>query len=159
MRYTFADVQREIARKLESLFEEAKPDEVNPAWVTQAIFADHPSIAGEDTDFYRVCSHVKVRDEVRQQLNRLTARLPDSQLTLEGFEHLQEYYAVPRNGEAIHVRIDLLDDDEIEAKIQEHESRGRGMLEHAAELRRYLDLRRLMRAQPHFSSASVRPHA
>lgn len=153
--YAFADLQREISAKIEWLRDNNGPT-LHPDWITQAVMSDHPDIAGQDADFYTCCSRVSIRKEVREQINKLAA--PDSkdspQLSLEGFEHLQQWYIVTRDKTQVAVRIEHLTDDEIEAKANEYENMGRSLLQHADELRRYKELRRADIRLAHFSSPS-----
>lgn len=150
--YAFADLQKEIGAKIEWLRNNNGPT-LHPDWITQAVMADHPDVDGKDADFYTCCSRVSIRKEVREQINKLEA--PESknsnQLTLEGFEHLQQYYVVKRDNEQVAVRIDNLTDSELEAKATEYENMGRSLLQHSDELRRYRALRRADIRDAHFS--------
>lgn len=141
--YSFAEVQREIAAKIEWLKDNNGPV-LHPDWITQAVMADHADVDGKDADFHLCCSRAQVRNEVRQQLNKFKPQETPTatQLVLEGFERLQHYYLVPRDGEQVAVRIDELSDEEIDAKAEEQETMGRACFQHADELRRYKDLRR-----------------
>lgn len=70
MNYSFAEVQREISAKIEWLIDNNGPV-LHPDWITQAIVSDHPDVDGSDADFYRCCTTAQVRNEVRQQINKL----------------------------------------------------------------------------------------
>lgn len=151
--YSFTDLQREIAAKIEWLRDNNGPT-LHPDWITQAVMADHPDISGPDADFYACGARVSIRKEVREQINKLEA--PESklnrQLTLEGFERLQQYYVVKRDNEQVAVRIDHLTDAEIDAKADEYEAMGRSLLQHSDELRRYKTLRRADIRMAHLSA-------
>lgn len=145
--YTHKDLEQEVCAKVAALREEGV-ETMHPDWIAQAIITDHSDIHGEDADFYLCCSRRDVRAEVRRQLNRMKpAPEPesDNQLTLEGFERLQEYYLVTRDREQLAVRIDLLTDAELEEKALELEAMATGCREHAAELRRYRSIRQAQR--------------
>jgi len=60
-----------------------------------------------------------------------------------GFESevLQDRYAIKRKNERVHVFLKSMTDLEIEAKAQELETQARGLVRHAAELRRYISWR------------------
>lgn len=142
--YSIKDLQEEIAKKIEWL-QRNNGATLHPDWITNAVIADHPHISGEDKDFYTCCSRAEVRNETRRQLNRYRAKPdaePDPQLTLEGFDRLQQYYLVDRDETQVAVRIDQLTDEEIYAKAAEYEAMGRGCFQHAQELYRYVELRR-----------------
>jgi hypothetical protein len=142
--YSFTQVQREIAAKIEWLKDNNGPF-LHPDWITTAVMSDHPDVDGKDADFHICCSRAQVRNEVCQQLNKFKPAadpLAPMQLVIEGFERLQHYYLVPRDGEQVGVRVDELSDDEIEAKAVEQETMGRACFQHADELRRYKDLRK-----------------
>lgn len=141
--YSVKDLQSEIAKKIEWL-KCNNGSTLHPDWITGAVLSDHQDIHGADRDFYACCTRLEVRNETRRQLNRYRAKAeaePDEQLTLEGFNRLQEYYLVDRDETQVAVRIDNLSDEEIDAKAVEYESMGRGCFEHAQELYRYKELR------------------
>lgn len=153
--YSFTDLQREISAKIEWLRDNNGPT-LHPDWVTQAILSDHSDITGKDADFHLCCSRISIRKEVREQINKLDA--PESkinkQLSLEGFEHLQQYYVVKRDGEQVAVRVDHLTDAEIETKAREYEAMGRSLLSHADELIRYRALRRADKRAAHLGAVA-----
>lgn len=153
--YSYSDLQREIGAKIEWLRDNNGPT-LHPDWITQAVMTDHPDVTGADADFYTCCSRVSIRKEVREQINKID--MPESksnkQLSLDGFEHLQQYYVVKRDQEQVAVRIDSLTDTEIEVKATEYEHMGLSLLSHADELRRYKDLRREETKSAHVASHS-----
>lgn len=150
--YSISDLQTEIGSKIEYLREHNGPV-LHPDWISQAIFADHPNIKGQDADFYKCCAWTTVRREVRQQINQAESDPKKRQLSLEGFEHLQDYYVITRDKEQVAVRVDELTDTEIESKATEYDSMDRACLAHADELRRYKDLRRDKQFQATFTRA------
>lgn len=150
--YSTTDLQREISEKIEYLRTHNGPV-LHPDWISQAIFADHEDIRGADAEFYRCCAWTTVRREVRQQINQVESDPRDHQISLEGFEHLQDYYVVTRNKEQVAVRVDHLTDSEIDVKANEYDSMGSTCLAHADELRRYKDLRRDKQFEATFTRA------
>lgn len=141
--YSTKDLQAEIARKIEWL-KYNNGATLHPDWITQQVLSDHPDITGADKEFYTCCSRAQVREETRRQLNRYRAKAeaePDSQLTLDGFTRLQQYYLVDRDQTQVAVRVDDLTDDEIDEKVDELQGMGRGCFEHADELLRFKELR------------------
>jgi hypothetical protein len=141
--YSLKDLQLEITAKIEWL-KQHNGETLHPDWITQAIMSDHEDIEGKDREFHRCCSRLSVRKEVTQQINKIEPmrRGEINQLTLEGFDYLQEYYVVARDKELVGVRLDRMTDDEIESKALEYESMARACWMHANELRRYRESRR-----------------
>jgi hypothetical protein len=111
------------------------------SWVTQEVVNAHNDISGSDVEWYQLCAYTKIRDVVRECVNRYKVKPTlekDEQLLLgQQFEHLQVAYAVIRKDEPVFVPIHLLTSDEIEAKAIELEKMGTGCFKHADELRRY----------------------
>lgn len=143
--YSFADAQREISAKIQWLIEN-NGSVLHPRFIAHSVVSDHPDVNGEDADFYKVVSYEKLRDEVRQQINRMKVKTDDEQdsqqqLLMPGFDYLQRRYFVPRDGETCIVKIEEMSDEEIEAKAKEREAMGRACFAHADELRRYRELR------------------
>jgi hypothetical protein len=106
------------------------------------ILAKHESIAGEDVEFYAFCSLEYLEDCVRLAFNRYKLKpeseaRPDPQMLLPGFERLQRYYSIERDGDHRLVPIDELTPEEQSAKVAELRAMGRGCFEHADELERY----------------------
>jgi hypothetical protein len=137
----FSKVVDEIKAVMQQVQDEVgRPDVL---LITQRVLQNHPSISGPDRDFYICCAYRAVRHEVRERANQFPSgpRVHPSQITLEGFEHLQSFYQVSRPNGIATVAIDEMTDDELEEKAREYEAMGRACMEHADELRRYRDLR------------------
>jgi len=116
-------------------------DILNPEWVTNGIMKSHSDIHGSDSDFAICGCRAFVRNEVRKIMNKhknIDDDLP-TQLTLEGFEHLQKYYAVEREKERCMVRIDLLSFDELKRKSAEYRAMGDACHKHADEIDHYAE--------------------
>lgn len=142
--YTLADLQNEIAAKVEWL-RENNGRTLHPDWITTAVLADHPDVYGEDRAFYARCTRQTVREETRRALNKykvVADQQADAQLVLPGFTRLQKYYLVDRDQTQVAVRVDDLTDAEIDAKVAELRGMAAGCLEHVDELLRYRDRRR-----------------
>jgi hypothetical protein len=61
------------------------------------------------------------------------------QFIMPGFEHLQNHYAVTREGEAVGVPLSNMTEKEIKAKSKEYRKMGDGNYAHARELDEYLE--------------------
>jgi hypothetical protein len=57
------------------------------------------------------------------------------QMSLEGFEKIQDYYAVERDGENVHVPLTKITKEELIEKAQMHEEQAAGHTQHAQEIR------------------------
>ncbi len=122
-----------------------------PAWVTQQVLKKHKRISGADKAFYVLCAAEHVRDSVRRVLRKYRPdpeSETDPQLVLPGYDRLQRAYLVNRGNEQVVVRIDLLTDEEIDAKIAEYQRMAAGLKKHANELRRYKQKRRAAISAP-----------
>lgn len=107
-------------------------------WLTHEIIGGRPGIEEDDTEFYRVCAFVHIKDVVKRCVRKFdTKPITDEQLVLDGFEHLQVAYTVPRNGRIELVPVDQLSDVELEARAAEYEAMAKGCRAHARELRTF----------------------
>jgi hypothetical protein len=118
-------------------------------WIAQAICSEHSTgLAGTpDADFWRHCGYVECRDEVRRCINRRAGddkpASDDRQLHLPGYERLQLYYVVTRDGDDVGVPVEELTDQELEAKAATYRSMGAACYRHADEIDRFKRLRRV----------------
>lgn len=142
----FSEVQREITAKIDWLIKN-NGSILHPDSIVYSIFNDHADIVGNDAEFHLCCSYQKLRDEVRQQINKMKVKADEQdvseQLVMPGFEYLQQRYFLKRGDDVCIVKIEEMTDDEIELKANERESMGRACFAHADELRRYKELRRV----------------
>lgn len=111
-------------------------------WIAHEVCEAHnDGLAPNDhSDFWRHSGYKATREEVRRCINRRIGDQPeqaDKQMVFEGFEHLQRYYMVDRDGDQIGVPVQELSDEEIEAKASTYRSMGAACFAHADELDRY----------------------
>ena len=139
-------LRTEIVEILNALAEEHRP--WNPDWITTAICGNHEhglsEINGEDIEFWRYCGQRACREAVRRCINQLAGDRPeqdDGQLVLPGWDHLQAYYTVNRDGTSIGIPVFDLTDIEIKEKAKEYRKMGEGCFAHADELLRFLSQR------------------
>lgn len=137
-----AEVRKFIADKI------AHKEVIAVDWLTHEIVNSRADIEGEDAPFYRVCAYKHVRDEVKACVDKYDAKTPvsDSQLVLDGFEHLQVAYTVERKGITQLVPIDMLTDAELTKRAIEFEDMAKGCRKHALEIRGYVKAREEQRA-------------
>lgn len=111
-------------------------------WITHEVCEAHDEgLAPNDhSDFWRHSGYKATRDEVRRCINRRIGDQPgaaDRQMVFDGFEQLQRYYMVDRDGDQIGVPVQELTDEEIEGKAATYRSMGAACFAHADELDRY----------------------
>lgn len=113
-------------------------------WMTHAIVALHPAPEFPDRDWYLVTAF----ETIRTLLGRVTRSDKHEKTTegdrsgfLPGFEYLQAWYDIDRDGERVVVPIEQCSRPELEAKAEEIRRMGRGCFAHALEIERYLDER------------------
>lgn len=111
-------------------------------WLTHQIVNSKDGIEGDDTEFYRVCAYKHVRDVVRSCVGKYDAKpVTDAQLTLDGFEHLQVAYTVPRGDQIVLVPVNQLTDAELLDRAAEYDLMAKGCKAHAREIRSYVESR------------------
>lgn len=132
------ELRAEISRQME-----VRNDEIEPAWVAQAVLVAHSEIDGDDKDFYLCAARQAIQHEARQIVNALDKGdvIGPEQLVMEGFNYLQRYYVVERDGRRPAIAIDQCSREELEAKEREHFTRSETEAEHAREIRRYIEIR------------------
>ena len=113
---------------------------VRVEWLTTEILSTKSDIQGDDADFYVACGVDFIKDTVKRCIGHYqpkAASEPDRQIVMDGFDHMQKAYTVERDSETVLVPVDMLSDDEIEARALELEAMARGCIAHAKELRAY----------------------
>lgn len=143
--YSLKELTAEVDVIIDRLQSEDAP-RIHPDWITQEVMGAHQGIEGEDCDFYLCTGRAAVRDAVRARLNRFKASPEvetDRQLVLEGYERLQRHYLVNEDETQVAVHIEMLSDDQLLQKASEYRAMGKGCFEHANEIDRYLNTRRV----------------
>jgi hypothetical protein len=116
-------------------------------WIAHEICKAHEDGLGEGEDrlFWQHCGYNETRDVVRRCINRRTGddRKDDEhrQLTLPGYEHVQHYYMVKREGEEIGVSIHDMTDAELIDKANSYRDMAAACYAHADEIDRFRSLR------------------
>lgn len=138
-----AEVYAVIERKMRS------HEAIRANWVAHSIINSHSGglIEGDHKDFWNHCGYHTVRDLVRRCINQklegsVDESAQDKQLVMEGFDHLQTYYMVERDGEQTGVPVEHLTEEEVLIKAAHYRSMGAACYAHADELHRYLSLRK-----------------
>lgn len=139
MSYTDRLVQ-EINAKLDKLAAESKP--WTASWVAHAVCGDHTDglATNDESQFWRHCGYAAVREEVRRCINKRAGDQPErrtAQLSLPGYDHLQNYYMVNRGGDEVGVPVHALTDAELEGKATRYRAMGEACYAHADEIDRY----------------------
>jgi len=132
------DVTREIRAIIDSRI--ASGVAVRVEWLTTEILAAKSQIDGEDADFYVACAVDFIKGTVKRCIGAYAPKAgaaTDPQIVMDGFDHMQRAYTVPRDGETVLVPVHLLSDEELEARAAEYEAMAIGCVAHAKELRAY----------------------
>ncbi len=109
--------------------------------LTASLIADEIIRSHEDDrDFIQLCIAGHVRVAVRKGLGMEFKRdsEPDGQMLLPGYEHIRRAYLIERDDVQKIVPIEQIADEELEEKIREYRTMGKGCFAHADELERYL---------------------
>lgn len=139
------DLTAEIHAKLDELAE--RGETWNAQWVAHAICSEHSEVIVDDDDhcfFWQHCGYSATRTAVRTAINSRAGDKKEGgepQLRLPGYEHLQSYYVVRRNGEDIGVPVTQLTDEELEGKADLYRTMAQSCYGHADELDRFRRLR------------------
>ena len=119
----------------------------NASLITQSICEEHSDELQGEAHFSRYNIYNNVRKEVRETINKRAGDRPterNPQLTLPGFEYVQEYYMVNRNGDDVGVSAYDLTDQEIEEKVALYRKMGDSCHAHADDLTRFKDRRNMI---------------
>lgn len=135
------NVQSEIRKLVTDCVERGEVNSVN--YYVDIVMADHPSIEGDDADFYLICARARVKEIVSATIGKFKPKkdASDRQLVLDGFEHLQVAYTFERRGQTLLVPLDQCSDIELEARAREYEEMASGCRAHAREIREYISAR------------------
>lgn len=145
--------QLELAAEIEALIDErmAQNGTVAMDWIVHETIERHPKIAGEDSEFYRLCGYSHVRFTAREVLRgRKSAEErnePTQAELLPGMKHLQRSYVVERNGDAQVVRLEEMTFDELQEKEHALRAFAHGAIKHADELADYRKAREAKNTQ------------
>ncbi len=151
MTYTDKEIRTKINTKLGALEDQGMP--WHATWIAHAICHDHESGLAKHrhSDFWKWGGYKATREMTRRCISDRTT--PDKgseqkpQLELPGFDHLQQYYMVERNGDELGVPIFQMTDEEVEAKAAQLRTMGEACFAHSDELLRFKDWRRLQAAE------------
>lgn len=114
-------------------------------WITTSFLNSRGQIGGEGAALYRYCTRAHMNRVVKRVVGKydVEARaLQDAQIVLEGFEHLQRAYTLPRDAKIVLVPIHKCQDNELLARADEYEKQAKGCRLHARELRSFVNARR-----------------
>lgn len=122
-----------------------------PQFITHEIItlreASGLARTNENTEFFKYYAYKGHRQDVGSYISKefpdADDKKPDKkQYVMDGFEYVQRYYIVKRDGDDVAVPVDAMTDVEIDARTQLLRRRGQTCLAHADELARYKELRR-----------------
>lgn len=140
--------EQEIAAKVAEY--ESAGKEIVPQFITHEIIQSHEAglaRQNDHTDFFRHFTYKGHRKEVGSYIAKRFGDNEDGgegeqrQPVLPGFEYVQRHYIVKRGDESVAVAVDMLTDDEIDARVQLLRKRGAACQAHADELSRFKHIR------------------
>lgn len=134
----YADVRKYVSDLVDS------GTEIPIEWITTSFLNSRGQIGGEGAALYRYCTRAHISRIVKKVVGKydVEARaVQDEQLRLEGFEHLQRAYTVPREEKTVLVPIHKCTDTELLSRAEEYDKQAKGCRLHARELRSYVKAR------------------
>ena len=144
-------LQAEIATKVQNIKDAGQA--LRAAWIAHDICRDHVDGLVEegeddndDREFWQHGGYRTVREESRKFINKLDGETKkDREPAFPGFDHVQDYYPVERDGDEVHIPALDLSDEELDTKADLYDVMGATCLEHARELRRFKTWRRTLK--------------
>ncbi len=137
---TLADLMQMVTDAVDAAL--AAGQFVKKEWVPTTIIKEW-DVRGADADLAMMCSREHIKTIVGAYIRGIKKDAEDDatpeQLRLPGFERLQKFYAIERDGEHGLVAIEQMTVDEGRSKESEHRAMARGHDLHADELRAYFD--------------------
>lgn len=134
----YADVRKFVSDLVDS------GAETPVEWITTSFLNSRGQIGGEGAALYRYCTRAHVNRIVKKVVGKydVEARaVQDAQIVLDGFEHLQRAYTVPRDEKTVLVPIYKCTDNELLLRAEEYEKQAKGCRLHARELRSFVKAR------------------
>ena len=109
-------------------------------WAVQELISQQGEIIGDGVPFFTFCAREHVYRVIKKAVDKYDQPQSEDhqQLTLEGYECLQEAYTVERDEERQLVPIHLVTDDELLARAKEFRKQSAGLLSHAREIEKYV---------------------
>ncbi|MBM1817175.1 hypothetical protein JQW92_18175 [Sulfitobacter pseudonitzschiae] len=131
------EVTREVRRIVQDRINSGAA--VRVEWLTTEILAMKDRIEGEDADFYIACGTDFVKRAVKRVVGEYDPKPEaNTQIVMDGFDHLQKAYTVSRNSETMLVPVTMLSNAELEVRAQEYEAMAKGCVAHAKEIRAFI---------------------
>lgn len=113
-------------------------------WAVQEVISHQGEITGDGVPFFTLCAKEHVYRVVKKAVDKYDQPQADDhqQLTLEGYECLQEAYTVERDQERQLVPVHLISDEELLERAKEFRKQAGGLMNHATEIEKYVAARR-----------------
>lgn len=129
----YADVRKFVSDLVDSGVE--TPIE----WITTHFLNTRGDIGGEGAPLYRYCTRAHVGRIVKKVVGKYDVDAKqDEQLRLDGFDHLQRAYTVPRESKIVLVPIYKCTDAELLSRAEEYDQQAKSCRLHARELRQFV---------------------
>lgn len=119
---------------------------VQMTWAVQELINKQGIITGEGVPFYDLCAREFVYKLIKKAVNRYeTGAAGDSdspQMTLEGYDYLQEAYTVVRDEERQLVPVGDLTDEELLERASDFRKQSLTLIAHADDIDSYVAKRK-----------------
>lgn len=112
-------------------------------WAVTELINTQGDIAGGGVPFYLLCAREHVYKVVKKAVDKYDKPEDGAgvQMTLEGYECLQEAYTVEREEERQLVPVHLVTNDELIVRAGEFRKQAQGLIRHAKEIELYVSNR------------------
>lgn len=125
----------------------ASGDRWDARWVAHAVCLSHDKGITKKSDhspFWLHCGYEATRREVTRCINARAGDKPENNEApkFAGFEQLQQYYVVVRDGEQVGVRVTDMTDAELSDKANRYRKMGASCYRHADEIDRFMAVRK-----------------
>lgn len=109
-------------------------------WAVTELINSQGGIVGDGESFYSLCAREHVYRIVKKAVSKYDKSESGDgvQMTLDGYECLQEAYTVEREDERQLVPVHLVTNDELLARAKEFRKQAHGLLNHAREIEKYV---------------------
>jgi hypothetical protein len=116
-------------------------------WAVQELINNQGEIIGDGVPFFTLCAKEHIYRVVKKVVDKYDKPTEDGdrQLTLKGYECLQEAYTVERDEERQLVPVSLISDDELIARAREYRVQAEALVKHADEIELFVSERKAKR--------------
>lgn len=111
---------------------------VHMHWAVKELIDSQGGIAGMGVPFYSLCANEHIYRVVKKAVDKYDAPEMGGQMTLKGYECLQQAYTVERDDDRQLVPVALVTSEELLARAGEFRKQAKGLVRHAKEIEKYV---------------------